>query len=451
MISKTKLAVIAVVAIVAVAAIGIAVLVNGDKERVTIDAQLEVYGNANNDDRIDDGDIAVIEKIIAGDLSFDDHPLADANYDGKVDQADIDMVRQIIDADSSHKVRIYHVNHFDGKSVVADTLYPITSAVSTGAANSILIYKYLGIVSEIKGLSYSVVPDSVLFSEYQGIVNESKRLETSSTRINVDKVSNLVTGEGVTAAITADNRSYLANEEKQLEAMGVDVVRVQPASVDSGEYMSTILMIAFLFDTDGKGYMERCGELTKWYEDFLTDLGGKLSKVKDRVSAVASSSNTSVSTSSSDYTEALIAAGATFPLADRNAASASDNYNGASDTWLNKYELDYVVCIRTSAAGFSWYGGTADTAGKATLTGYINNFKTLKCYQEGKNVYVLCGDMPVMLRIAYAAQIFYPGEFGSGYAEGLHIDFAEKFFGWDESMVKGKAFYVSMDGLGIAP
>jgi ABC-type Fe3+-hydroxamate transport system substrate-binding protein len=446
---KTAVVVVAAMIIVAALGIGYVVLKNDGGERITIDARLEVFGNADNNERIDSGDVAVIKDIIDGRKVFDDHPLADANNDGKVDSEDVRKVNDIIGADSLHKVRIFHINHFDGKNVVADTLYPITSAVSTGAANSILIYKYLGIVDEIKGLSYSVVPDANLFSEYSGIIGESKRLETSSTRINVDKVSNLVTSENVTAAITADNRSYLSSEEKQLEEMGVDVVRVQPSSVRSDEYISTILMIAFLFDTDGKGYIEKCERLTEWYENFLTDLNGKLKDVKDRVSAVTSSSNTSVSTASSDYTEVLTAAGAYFPLTDIDSASSSVNYDGSQDTWLNKYDIDRVICIRTSTTAFSWYAGEATVKGKATLTGYIDNFRTLECYEE-KNVYVVCGDMPVMIRIAYAAQILHPEMFGEDYGLGHHIDFAEKFFGWGADRIEGKPFYVSMDSLGMS-
>ncbi|MCL1811705.1 MAG: hypothetical protein FWG41_05775, partial [Methanomassiliicoccaceae archaeon] len=170
---------------------------------------------------------------------------------------------------------------------------------------------------------------------------------------------------------------------------------------------------------------------------------------RNRVSAVASSSNGVVSTNSSDYTDVLRAAGATFPLTDIDDASASANYNGASDTWLNVYEIDYVICLRTSTTAFSWYGGTALTTGESTLKSYINNFGTLECY-ENNNVYVICGDMPVMLRIAYVAQTMYGSVFGQDYAYNLHVEFVEKFFGWNESMIEGKTFVASMEDLGIA-
>ncbi len=450
MLETKKIVTIAVVIVVVVAAIGVALLVmNNDKSRVEIDAQLEVFGNANNDDKIDQSDIDLIQQIIDGEKAFEDYPLADANNDGVIDQKDIEQVKAIMNASSTNKIQIWHINHFNNQSIPVQTLYPITSAVATGAANTILMFKYLGIVDEVKGFSWAGAPDGNLFQEYMHLITADQRLGTSATRMDVDKVSNLVTKDHVTAAITADNRTYLANEEATLEAMNVDVVRVTPAAVDSKDYMSTVLLLAFLFDTDGKGYMNKCAELTSWYEDFLSDLNNKLRNVKNKASAVTSSSDTGVSTASSDYTDVLLAAGASFPLYDRDSTSATESYIGGESVWLNKYDVDYVIPLRTSTTAFSWYGGNALTDGKETLTKYINNFRTLECYEKN-NVFVVSGDMPVMMRIAYIAQTLYTDVFGEDYADNYHKDFVKKFFGWDANMIDGKSFVASMEDLGIA-
>ena len=453
MLGRTQLIAIVVVAVVAAASAGVAVIAfkNGGQDRINIDAQLEVYGNANGDDRIDQNDLGIIRDIINSARSFSDHPLADANCDGIVDDADYKMVESIIGADSDHKVRINIINHFDGKTQIEkNVLYPITSAVATGAANQLLIFKYLGIVDEIKGLSWAGAPDSFLFSEYKHLITPGKRLETSATRMDLEKVSELVDKDGVSAIITADNRTYV-NNASAFKSMGVDTIRVTPAAVDSSDYMSTVLMIAFLFDTDGKGYMQKCADLIKWYEDFFTDLNNKLGGVKNKVSAVTSSSNTAISSNTSDYTDVLLAAGAVFPITGIDwAGSASKSYDHTQgDTWLNAYSIDYVIPIRTSVENtFSWYAGTAITAGSNTLKSYMNYFQTLECYKN-KNVYVVCGDMPVVLRIAYVAQILYPDVFGQDFAYNYNVNFVKKFFGWEESAIKGKPFYVSMNDVGI--
>ncbi|MDR0508750.1 MAG: dockerin type I repeat-containing protein [Candidatus Methanoplasma sp.] len=448
---NTKTIVILVVAVVVVSSIGVAWFVFGDegRDRIEIDAQLEVFGNANGDNTIDQADLDLIQDIIKGEKSFENYPLADADCNGVVNQLDYNLTNSIINASSNNRVRINILNHYDGGTLVETVMYPVTSAVATGAANTILIFKYLGIVNEIKGLSWAGAPDAFLFSEYQHLVTESKRLETSATRMSVEKVSELVTSDKVSAIVTADNRTYVTNAGT-FKQMGVDTIRVTPAAVDSSDYMSTVLMIAFLFDTDGKGYMQKCSELISWYEGFFTDLNSKLDGVKKKASAVTSSSNTAVSSNTSDYTDVLVAAGAVFPITGIDwAGSASKSYDYKEDTWLNVFKIDYLIPIRTSVEGaFSWYEGTAITKGSSTLKNYMSFFQTLECYQKG-NVYVVCGDMPVVLRIAYIAQILYPNIFGQDFAYNYNLEFVQKFFGWDESMVKNKPFYVSMSDVGL--
>jgi iron complex transport system substrate-binding protein len=55
---------------------------------------LQVFGNANMDDRIDGGDLDYAEGIVG--KSNEPTELADANYDGKIDEADINQIKKII-------------------------------------------------------------------------------------------------------------------------------------------------------------------------------------------------------------------------------------------------------------------------------------------------------------------------------------------------------------------
>jgi len=461
---STKVLSIIVVAVVAVSAIGVSLVLLNDKGNssgLKIDAELEVYGNANKDGTIDKDDADLIQKIIDGTELFTEHPLADANCDGSITEADLELVEKIIGADPKNKVRINIINHFDGGVYVQSVLYPVTAAVSTGAANTLLPFKYLGIHEEIKGLSYAGAPDATLFPEFQNLVGEDKRLSTSATSMSAEKLSNLVTGsEKVTALITSDNRSYISSGSPNYTPTtypGVDVVRIQPAAVDTGEYMSTILILAFLFDTDGKGYMEKCGQLVSWYKDFFAHLNSKLDGITNKVSAISSSSNNTVSAPTSDYTDMLLAAGATYPLNSIDwGGSATKAYNKASDTWLNGYsdQIDYIIPMRTGTTSgtnvLSWYDGADKNGGYAILKGYAEQFSTMGAFFN-ENVYIVCGDMPVVLRIAYLAQTMYGDVLGDDFADNYHKDFIVKFFGWEESAIEGKKFCVSLADVGITP
>ena len=59
------------------------------------DFTLEIYGNANLDDIIDEQDIKYVFGIIDG--TNEPTLLADANQDSKIDEADIDGIREIIE------------------------------------------------------------------------------------------------------------------------------------------------------------------------------------------------------------------------------------------------------------------------------------------------------------------------------------------------------------------
>jgi iron complex transport system substrate-binding protein len=56
---------------------------------------LQIFGNANMDEIIDDADISYLEKVIKGEA--DKTKFSDANNDGTVDGKDIDQVQKIID------------------------------------------------------------------------------------------------------------------------------------------------------------------------------------------------------------------------------------------------------------------------------------------------------------------------------------------------------------------
>jgi|GEM_PF-82618 len=60
---------------------------------------LEVYGNANLDEAIDERDIIYIQRIIKGEVNATE--FADANRDGKIDEKDIEQVRSIMNNKAS--------------------------------------------------------------------------------------------------------------------------------------------------------------------------------------------------------------------------------------------------------------------------------------------------------------------------------------------------------------
>lgn len=77
------------IAIIAVCA-SLAVMPTGASEFT-----LEIFGNANMDDTLDELDIEYVQGIIDG--TNDETELADANYDGEIDEADLEQIEAILD------------------------------------------------------------------------------------------------------------------------------------------------------------------------------------------------------------------------------------------------------------------------------------------------------------------------------------------------------------------
>lgn len=68
---------------------------NRSDSRALLDEELQIYGNANGDWRVDLDDVDYLNKIISGER--ESTKFADANKDGVVDEMDVEQVRALID------------------------------------------------------------------------------------------------------------------------------------------------------------------------------------------------------------------------------------------------------------------------------------------------------------------------------------------------------------------
>ena len=89
--------------IYALVALGLMLILFASAQEIT----LNIFGNANMDQQIDEEDISYLQGILDG--KNDKTNLSDANQDGGVDESDLGQIRQIIDGTESE---IYYVNAF---------------------------------------------------------------------------------------------------------------------------------------------------------------------------------------------------------------------------------------------------------------------------------------------------------------------------------------------------
>ena len=458
---------------------------------------LEVYGNVNNDAVIDENDKTALQAALdngtAANLKY-----ADANFDGEVNGADVTYIDSIINATVGAPVQVKHLNRFTDGDYYSVSYVPINSFVMTGSANMFLMAKYLGISSEIKGIAYSGLIDGTLYNEYQSFFVDSSttvnwkqavtadltfRVGGSAGYFNTELVSNHITSDGVKAIVTADNAStYLKGdsssyvgcltEKKATDPVGdgglnLGVFRFKAASTDMSEYLSDLAMFAFIVNKDPA----KITEMATWCSNFITDLNKKLTdhvgvdtnqvRIGVTSSATYTKSGDKVTTSNyissktSDYTNVAVSAGGLFAFENHDFGTSSSSAKMEDlGAWIKDYNVEKLIHIKTAAVtgtgSFSWYGGTAlSEAGKSTLTQGPMAFSLSEAFYNN-NVYVVCGDMPVILRIAYAAHVLYPEIFSADWALNYNIDHSTKFLGMSEETIRGGIFFADMKALGLS-
>lgn len=437
---KTIAILLVIIVVLGAAVFAITSMGNDDDNESPIysgDSALPVYGNANEDYKIDGSDLAIIEEIIDGKSTLADHPLADANADGVVDEADVELVKKII---AEEPCNVYHISYYKTGNKVVQTAWPVKSALATGAANMLMILTLVGADSMVHGICYSStsVPNSALFPGF----SQMPSLGSTSTSMTVDGAKDVISKYDVTAFIVDHTVSTISNED-DFEKQGVDVIRIDPATVDFDKMGQEMLLLGFLFGTQ-----TQVQSILQWQDDVMEEINGRLSSVTDKVSAItvngtAGAKGLWVSAGASNYTAVLELAGATIPLdidvlkADGITKYDGGAYFGHGDTWLYKYDFDKIISLKTGG----WYSGDIDI--KEIYEISLECLEETEAYKNGQ-AYVVTGDAPVIVRIMYSAVALYPDLFDQSWADELNQEFFEKFYPYDIDFT-GLFFIVTHD------
>ncbi len=454
--TNKKIIAVAIVAILVVTAVGVGwTLMKDDSGNKTasVSEALEVYGNANNDAILDENDITLIQSIIDDKTEWKTaYPFADANYDGQVNSQDVTYARSILNATASAKVTVYHNAQTTTGKYVSDTLYPITSAMTSCDQTMVIMLKTLGINSQIKATSYYYTDlsnyDKYIFGDYFDRMTDSYRIGNNNTAVNVDTASKFVTSDGCTAYLYTSANATLKNTES-VEAAHVDCVQLGVDQSTIGDFVSAALVLGFLFGTDDNQVQQTSLKLATWMDSYASDLKDHLAPLKNgsvsKIAAVISSMTTYISVKNSANTNILLEAGLTSPLADTDVSGKTTiQYTGGTDTWLNARAVDLLVIVKGSTGGWSWFDKNYSTdALPASFATHLENYSSLKCCQEG-NAVIVSTMMPAPLKSGAIAQAAYGDSlFADGWLETHLTDFYETFWGWTTEQCNGQQYYLT--------
>lgn len=303
-----KILIAIVVVVIAVIGIGAFVLLgNGgstEKDTYDINTDCRIFGNANNDNYLDEKDAKLIQDMIDNKITWDlkKHPLADANCDGTVDKKDVDLVNDFIAGKSA---TMYYVDWDNKKASVnyplGDVLeggkYSIHSMFSTGLDMEII----LGIYDYNKYMSNGDISAADLDQEmYPG----SADMETFDIKLTADHYETFVK-KGIKITF-GDKRWYddgfLTAAEKNFGQYNLNVIKLpQNRVVNDITWHQTMIALGVMFNA----------------QDSTADYIAYYEKVQKAVSDAVKKSGATTKTFAMPYT------------------APGDDYTSISPMWLD--------------------------------------------------------------------------------------------------------------------
>lgn len=401
--NKKIIAVIAVAVLLLAGVAGAIYILNdksSDYRSADTTGRLMIYGNANNDDYLDDEDVKAIEAIIASDeWDKEKNPLADANNDGKVDDTDLQLVKRMVNREP---MEILYQGWDFKTPAIKSVSYPIKTCVVTGS-NVLMAVKSIGATDKIVGASISTSTlDKVLYSDiYDHVPDVSKNSIISVVPEEFSKVNDKTP---VDAIITLNSVSYVKNEETFIKS-GVDVVRV--AVSDGLESIGAYITLGYLLQCE-----DRANDFARFCDEIVSEVEKKTEGVAKKTSLSVTMTN-SVSGIGSDYAAAMEIAGGK----DISDWDGSRNFK-TGEEWLYEYPSEYIMHIRSM--GLDEVDKQKEWDTRAVY------FKETTAYKAG-HYYLINGSVPVALRIAYMAQTFNPDIFGEGYGDKYMQEYIDRF------------------------
>lgn len=404
-----------------VVAVAAYVVIQNDDEGTdnrNYDGRLMVFGNANNDDYIDDNDLETLREIIdSGTWDRNSNPYADANNDGTVDSDDISFVERMINRDS---MEIWYVN---AASEVKSINYPIGNIVVIGS-DAMRGMQILDLKDKVVGRSGSSQPDLYLDPLLNStIVTNAMELSQSTSQIDLGLLSNLL--DTTTVDVVVTGRTTLSDVQSQLEdGLGIHVVRM--AFNDDVSGISSFLTMGYLANKEVQAHA-----VAEYFDDTISYIESVLASIpeEDRVTAIPMAGGGALysAENTTSYGSWTMRAGAINPISSSMLDGALSKTVNRGDTWHlgTVYDADYVVYMQ----GFN-YSYDAETFADNYWNSYVERFSwdrmTASNYPD--SVVLLNWNLYEPLARAYLCAIFYPEEFGEDYGDRVHQGFIDRFY-----------------------
>lgn len=385
------------------------------------DYTLNIFGNANMDDVIDEEDLALIEAMIGG--SEEETELADADGDGDLDEDDLARVAEIIRGDPTEITLIDSV----GRIVTVKTPVKRIVPLHMRHATAVII---MGGEDEVVGVGSTVLERDMLFPELGEMPSVGSHKEPDVEAI-VELAPDMV--------ITFTNFPTQEQLDDKLPS-NIALVRFDLSMVDA--LKEEMMALGYLI-----GDRESVNDYDEWYDHYMGTVQERVSEIpeEDRVRVFMEREDTDSEASvrwayASDtgYTDLCDVAGGV------NIAKEEIEYNGDVEVeWVMEENPAVII-------GLSYSGGyQAEDDASLSLGAYrdaIMNVPGLDLVDAVKNdrVHIISGDFslgPQMtIGTVAVAKWLYPDLFSDLDPEAIHQEFLRDLMHVDYDLAEHGAF-----------
>ena len=266
-----KIVAIALLAAIIITGSSAAILLtrdDGSSDGVTEPGRALVYGNANNDDYLDERDVEAINKIIDGDELWDKvkYPFADTNADGRITEDDVTLLKKFI---NNEDCLMYYKDTWGTTSYVH---YPLKGKIGVMDWRQSDLAVCLNIWDDVVACGTAGMNDI----KHPGF--SDKAIYGSGYYVDAETVMQSGKDLGVTCLLAYTGSDGTAQEVKNAllkSGSNIDVIAVDRTDLRVMT-MTTATLIGKT--TEGHAYVDYCDKLLKQTEDALMTIDADQAK-----------------------------------------------------------------------------------------------------------------------------------------------------------------------------
>ena len=372
------------------------------------DFVLEIYGNANMDDTIDEKDVAYVEGVIKGTNAATN--LSDANYDGKIDQSDIAQIEMIIMGTEGN------LTIKDSKGDIVTIKKPLERVIAL-SDDATEVLRSIGADSSLVGAESRVIDNRDFFGALSELSNVGKWNDP-----DVEAILNL-NPDAIICYMDYPSKDKL---EDKIPAP-IPVLRFEcddPDKIDR-----EVCTLGYIFDRKNESE-----QLVDYYDQVTEQIKEKISGLKeDELPSVFmewSAEKYKSFTKGMSFDIVCTLAGGRNIVADLEN-KYSTKYPTLDEEWVTAQNPQFFIHMSSKTDG----GYTLDDPARMRSTyDEIMNRATLANVTaiRNENVYVLSAwevlDTPrFFVGLTYIAKILHPELFNELDPEKLHEEYLQRF------------------------